>query len=344
MLITSHDVARFAGVSQATVSRALRGDSRVSAATQDRVRRAAEALNYVPSEAGRSLSTRTTRRIGVLVSDLTNPFYPHLIGPLHDELERCGYRMMLLAERSDDALVTEQLLDHSIDGAVLTTTSTGSGLPDALRRKQLPFVFLNRVDGRDGVDGRNGADAAVVDNERGGRIAAAELAELGHRATGLLGGSDDTSTGREREQGFVAGLADAGIVLPDNRIRRGPYDFDTGYFGLSELLAADPSITAVFCGNDVVAIGAYNAALRAGVRIPDELTLVGFDDLPMASWEAFALTTIRYDLRAMARAAARLLLERLSGEAPDSAQRVVVDPELVRRGTHAPPLTAREER
>ncbi|MBQ6640826.1 MAG: LacI family DNA-binding transcriptional regulator [Saccharopolyspora sp.] len=335
MSITSHDVARFAGVSQATVSRALRGDPRVSAATQDRVRHAAQVLNYVPSEAGRSLSTHTTRRIGVLVSDLTNPFYPHLIGPLHDELERCGYRMMLLAERSDDALATEGLLDHSIDGAVLTTATSGSELPDALRRKQIPFVFLNRVDGRDG------ADSAAVDNERGGRLAAEELIALGHRRVALLGGSTDTSSGRDREAGFVDALAEADIALPATRIRRGSYDFDTGYLGLSELLAADPDLTAVFCGNDVVAIGAYNAALRAGVRIPDELTLVGFDDLPIASWEAFSLTTIRYDLQEMARAAARLLVERLSGDAGDPARRVAFAPELVRRGTHAPPATRR---
>lgn len=337
MSITSHDVARFAGVSQATVSRALRGDPRVSAATQDRVRHAAQVLNYVPSEAGRSLSTHTTRRIGVLVSDLTNPFYPHLIGPLHDELERCGYRMMLLAERSDDALATEGLLDHSIDGAVLTTATSGSELPDALRRKQIPFVFLNRVDGRDG------ADSAVVDNERGGRLAAEELIALGHRRVALLGGSTDTSSGRDREAGFVDALAEADIALPATRIRRGSYDFDTGYLGLSELLAADPDLTAVFCGNDVVAIGAYNAALRAGVRIPDELTLVGFDDLPMASWEAFSLTTIRYDLQEMARAAARLLVERLSGDAGDPARRVAFVPELVRRGTHAPPAARGED-
>lgn len=335
MSITSHDVARFAGVSQATVSRALRGDPRVSEATQDRVRHAAQALNYVPSEAGRSLSTHTTRRIGVLVSDLTNPFYPYLIGPLHDELERCGYRMMLLTERSDDALATERLLDHSIDGAVLTTATSGSGLPDALRRKQVPFVFLNRVDGLDD------ADAAVVDNELGGRIVAQELIALGHRRVALLGGSTDTSSGRDREQGFVGELADAGIALPSTRIHRGPYDFDTGYAGLSELLAADPDLTAVFCGNDVVAIGAYNAALRAGIRIPDDLTLVGFDDLPMASWEAFSLTTIRYDLQAMARAAARLLVDRLSGNAPESAQRAAFTPELVRRATHAPPAANR---
>ena len=335
MSITSHDVARFAGVSQATVSRALRGDPRVSAATQDRVRRAAEALNYVPSEAGRSLSTHTTRRIGVLVSDLANPFYPYLIGPLHDELEQHGYRMMLLTERSDTALATEGLLDHSIDGAVLTTATSGSALPDALRRKQVPFVFLNRVDGRDG------ADSAVVDNERGGRMAAAELVELGHRKIALLGGSPDTSSGRDREQGFVAGLADAGIALPASRIRRGPYDFDTGYQGLAELLDADADVTAVFCGNDVVAIGAYNAALREGLRVPDDLTLVGFDDLPMASWEAFSLTTLRYDLPEMARTSARLLVERLAGKATGAARQVAFAPELVRRGTHAPPALRR---
>ncbi|MFR9727963.1 LacI family DNA-binding transcriptional regulator [Saccharopolyspora sp. MS10] len=335
MSITSHDVARFAGVSQATVSRALRGDPRVSAATQDRVRRAADALNYVPSEAGRSLSTHTTRRVGVLVSDLANPFYPYLIGPLHDELEQHGYRMMLLTERSDTALATEGLLDHSIDGAVLTTATSGSALPEALRRKQVPFVFLNRVDGRDG------ADAAVVDNQLGGRIAATELVELGHRKIALLGGSPDTSSGRDREQGFVAGLADAGVALPASRIRRGPYDFDTGYRGLAELLDADADVTAVFCGNDVVAIGAYNAALREGLRVPDDLTLVGFDDLPMASWEAFSLTTLRYDLPEMARAAARLLVERLTGKATGPARQVAFEPELVRRGTHAPPALRR---
>ncbi|MCA1185118.1 MULTISPECIES: LacI family DNA-binding transcriptional regulator [unclassified Saccharopolyspora] len=330
MSITSHDVARFAGVSQATVSRALRGDPRVSVATRERVRHAADALNYVPSAAGRSLSTHTTRRIGVLVSDLANPFYPYLVGPLHDELEQRGYRMMLLTERSDEALAAEQLLDHSIDGAVLTTATSGSGLPDALRRKQVPFVFLNRVGGRDG-------DSAVVDNELGGRLVADELAALGHTRVALLGGVTATSTGREREQGFVAGLADAGIALPASRIRRGPYDFDTGYHGLPELLAADPDLTAVFCGNDVVAIGAYNAALRAGLRIPEDLTLIGFDDLPMASWEAFALTTVRYDLPKMARAAARLLVERLTGDVRETARQVAFQPELVRRGTHAPP-------
>lgn len=331
MSITSHDVARLAGVSQPTVSRALRGDHRVSEATRTRIREAAEALGYVPSEAGRSLSTRSTRRVGVVVTDLANPFYPHLIGPLHDTLERHGYRMMLFAERSETALQTERLLDRSIDGVVLTTAVIGSALPAELTRRGLPFVFLNRD------TGDHKADAAVVDNEAGGRLVAQELLRLGHSEIALLGGPADTTTGRDRELGFRMALSEAGVGLPRRRVRRGPFDDRTGYEGLPDLLSDGPRPTAVFCGNDVIAIGAMNAARRLGLSIPDDLTIIGFDDLPMASWETFDLTTVRHDLDGMAEAAAELLIERLTGTAPEGQpRRTVFAPTLVPRGTHAP--------
>ena len=126
MAITSRDVARLAGVSQPTVSRALRGDPRVAAETRARVESAVAALGYVPSEAGRNLVTRTAKRIGIVVSDLTNPFYPHLIGPLHDALEDHGYRMMVFTEPSDSQVSVEQLVDGSVDGVVLLTSDVGS--------------------------------------------------------------------------------------------------------------------------------------------------------------------------------------------------------------------------
>ncbi|WDV31739.1 LacI family transcriptional regulator [Streptomyces sp. AD16] len=166
MAITSHDVARLAGVSQPTVSRALRDDPRVSRATREKVRRAAASLDYVPSEAGRTLSTRATRRVGVIVTDLANPFYPHVVAPLHDELERLGYRMMLVTERSDEAVAGERLLDQSLDGVVLATATTDSRLPALLERRGTPHVFLNRD------TGRPGDFASVVDNEGGGRLVA----------------------------------------------------------------------------------------------------------------------------------------------------------------------------
>ncbi|TDD86844.1 LacI family transcriptional regulator [Actinomadura darangshiensis] len=329
MAITSHDVARLAGVSQPTVSRALRGDKRVSEATRQRVVQAATALGYVPSEAGRSLSTRTTKRVGVMVTDLTNPFYPHLIGPLHDELERRGYRMMLFAERSESAAADERLLDRSIDGVVLATATVDTALPGELSRRGMPFVFLNRE------AAGAGNDAAVVDNEAGGRVVAEELVRLGHRDIAIIAGPQSTTTGRDRELGFRYALAEAGIGLPAGRVRRGPFGFETGYGNLAALLSQRPAPTAVFCGNDVIAIGALNAAMRDGVRVPDDLTLIGFDDLPMAGWESFDLSTVRYDLNAMATAAAGLLVERIEGaDGLDGNRRLVFPPVLVLRGTH----------
>lgn len=339
MTITSHDVARLAGVSQPTVSRALRGDARVAVATRERVARAAEALGYVTSEAGRSLVTRRTRRIGTVVTDLANPFYPHLVGPLHDELEQRGYRMMMFAERSDSKMSTARLLDGSLDGVVLMTSKIDSALPAELTRRGLPFVFLNRD------SGEGSGDAAVVDNELGGRLAAELVADLGHRRIGGIFGPQDTTTGRERELGFRLALAERGLAVQADAVRRGPFDFATGHALLTEALTADPRPTAVFCGSDAIAIGALNAALAAGLRVPHDLTVIGFDDIPMASWESFRLTTVSHDLGAMVRGATRLLLERIEQESADGtplpveapARRVVSVPHLVERGTHAPP-------
>ncbi|MFD7296853.1 LacI family DNA-binding transcriptional regulator [Streptomyces sp. NPDC059897] len=329
MAITSHDVAKLAGVSQPTVSRALRDDPRVSLATREKIKRAAQALNYVPSEAGRTLSTRSTHRVGVIVTDMTNPFYPHVVAPLHDELQRLGYRMMLLTERSDEAVAEEKLLDQSLDGVVLATATTDSRLPALLERRGMPYVFLNRD------TGRPGDFASVVDNEGGGRLVAQELVGLGHRRLAGIFGAANTTTGRDRELGFRLALADAGIGLPDDRVVRGAFEYETGYAALPSLLDAAEPPTAVFCGNDVVAIGVLNAAIAAGVKVPDDLTVVGFDDLPMAAWEVFRLTTVRHDLSELAFQAARLLARRIAGDIDADGERLVLPTEFVPRATHA---------
>lgn len=330
MAITSRDVARLAGVSQPTVSRALRGDPRVATDTRIRVENAVAALGYVPSEAGRSLVTRVTKRVGIVVSDLTNPFYPHLIGPLHDTLEEHGYRMMVFTERSDSQVSIEQLVDGSVDGLVLLTSNVGSTLPAELTRRRIPFVFLNRETG-EGM-----GDAAVVDNQLGGRIAAARLTELGHRCIGGIFGPTDTSTGRDREMGFRLALADKGIGLAPELTKRGPFEFDTGYHSMLELLKLPERPTAVFCGNDVIAIGAINAATAHGVRIPEDVSLIGFDNIPMAAWPVFQLTTIGHDLNKMAAAAAKLLVDRLRGDDESPSRRIVLEPHLIERSTAIP--------
>ncbi len=326
MSVTSHDVARLAGVSQPTVSRALRQDSQVSEATRERVRVAAEQLGYVPSERGRSLSTRSTRQIA-MVADLDNPLYPQLVGPLHDAFAARGFRMVLLAERGETLLGDERLMDGSIDGAVLTTSQLKSSLPLRLHQRGVPFVQLNRVSGL--VD----ADSVTAENATGGRLVAQLLAELGHRDIGALLGPRETSTAAEREKGFRAGLRAAGIALPAKRVSRGWFSYEVGRLGAQELLSAGPRPTALFCINDVVAVGAMNALTERGLTAPGDVTVIGFDDLEIASWPAFDLTSVRIDFEAMARRSAELLLARLA--APGRS--IVHDRfpvQLVLRSTH----------
>lgn len=328
MAPTSHDVARRAGVTQPTVSRALSGAKGVSEATRQRVVAAASALGYVPSEAGRSLRTRTARRIGIVAPELTNPFYPELIEPLRARLDANGFRAALITDHDENPVVVSSLADGSLDGVILTTSLVDSHLAADLLGRGIPVVLVNRE-----ID-RTDADRCVVDNVAGARQVADLLAGLGHTRIAAIMGRRSTSTGRDREAGFRRGLRSRGLPLPAAFVRRGPFTHEAGRAAMTDLLGLAEPPTAVFCGNDVVALGAYDAALELGLRIPDDLTLVGFDDIAMARWQAFRLTTVRVDLTALAETAVDLLLQRLRDPARP-VERVVVPPELVLRNSHA---------
>ncbi len=326
MNATSHDVARLAGVSQPTVSRALRGDPRVAEATRQKVLLAAADLGYVTSELGRSLSTRSTRQIA-MVADLRNALYPALVEPLHDRFAEHGLRMVLLAERGDDQATYERMLDRSVDGVVLTTTLIGSSLSEGLQARGLPFVELNRLSGRPNIDG------VTADNRGGAAAVARLLVAEGHRRIGAVFGISEASTSQEREAGFRAALADAAVDLPSSRATHGGFGYEDGERGFATVLAGRRPPTAVFCVSDQVAVGALNQAQRMGISVPGDVAIVGFDDSAMAAWPCFDLTTARVDLRGMAVAAAELLVRRLGGEVGESTT-LVFPAELVLRGTH----------
>lgn len=364
--VTSHDVARVAGVSQSTVSRALRNDPRISEATRQRVRDAVAELRYVPSEVGRSLVTRNTRTIGIVITDLNSVFYPFLVAPLQDEVAARDYRMVLFTDRVDTvpesnferrrsadretgvtgakdaqarpdessgiSTLLDRLLDRSISGAILTTSVLDGQVPRELAQRSLPFVFLTRF-----VEGVH-ADIAVVDNSLGASLAAAEAVRLGHTRVGSIFGPANTSTGRDRERGIRAALTAAGVPLADSMTRRGAFTFESGHSAMTELMREDPPPTVVLCANDAVAIGAYNAALAMGLSVPADVSLVGFDDLPMAGWEVFGLTTVHEPIEEMARTAVRLLIDRIEGGINGSEVRQrVFEPRLVVRRTLTPP-------
>jgi LacI family transcriptional regulator len=328
--ITSRDIAKAAGVSQSTVSRALRGDTRVAEATRLRVVETAERLQYTPNVLARSLITNRTRTIGVVVSDITNPFYPELLDVLHGEITLSGYRTVLFNERTDEGgadTLLPQLAGRAVDGMVFASVTLGSRSAEVFSRAGLPVVLLNRH-----VDAAQ-VDRVISDNEAGGQLAGRFLAEMGHRRIALIAGPANTSTSRDREAGFRAILEELGTPLQERYRRSGDYSHQSGYQWCLDLLREDERPTAIFCGNDVIAFGALDAAKRLRVRVPEELSILGFDDIEMASWEVFSLTTIRQPLARMAKVAVRMLVERLEADGAQEPREVAFPTQLIRRET-----------
>lgn len=324
-MITSLDVARAAGVSQATVSRALRDERGVSPQTRARVRAAARKLGYV---AGRP---RSTGAVAVVSAPLDNPFYPALVGPLQEALDRLGLRTVLLVDLPDRPPDLSTLVDGAFAGVVLTTCERGSTLPAELAARGVPVALADRA-----VD-ECAVDTCVADNRFGAATVAELLVELGHRRIAAIMGPESASTGHERWIGFVDRLAALGVPPQDVALVRGPFTAETGRRGLEALLGDGSALpTAVFCGNDVIAGGVLDAATALGLRVPEDLTVVGFGGTSRTGWGRDDLTTVHVDLAAMATTVAEALAARLrSPDAP--ARRVVLVPRLLARGTHAPP-------
>jgi LacI family transcriptional regulator len=331
-MTSSHDIARQVGVSQSTVSRALRGDRRVAASTRRRVEQAARDLGYVPNAAARSLITSRTETIAVVLADITNPFFPQLVDVLHDEFGLSGYRTVLLNDRTNATGATElipRLSSGSVDGIVFLSSLLTSPVPKTLADRGLPVILLNRE-----VEGLE-VDVVVSDNIGGGALAAESLVKLGHTRIGLIPGPANTSTGRDRELGFLASLRRHGVAFDERLRRESPYSHQGGYQAGIELLVEPEPPTAIFCGNDVIAFGVLDAARRLGVEVPERLSVIGFDDIEMAGWELFSLTSIRQPLAQMAKAAAGMLLDRINSAGSLPPRRQVFPAGLVTRATTA---------
>lgn len=329
-MVTSRDVAQFAGVSQPTVSRALRGDARVSEATRQRVRDAAAKLGYTTNPIGRALSVGRSTRVGLVVTDLDNQFYGHVISPLHDELQTMGYELVLVTESSETGPVADHVAANGLCGVVLTTTTVDSVLPVRLQDRGVPFVYFNRT--------ANGvlADAVTVDPVTGMTEMVDALVEHGHQRVGAVFGPQNTSTGQEREETLRALLEEKGIAIPRRLTRHGPFDFATGYTSCRELMEADGAPSVIVCGNDVVAVGALNAAVDLHLDVPGDVSIVGFDDLPTSRWPLIQLSTVAYDLAGMSRAAARMVVARVENDADRPAEVEAFPTRYVARRTLGP--------
>ena len=317
-----------AGVSQATVSRVLNGNPNVAPETRDRVLEVVDRVGYELNESARRLITRRSHTVGVIVDDITNPFYPELIDSLADETADTAYRLLLL--KASDAEGTDALRSLPqglVDGVIFTAAMLDSAAVAEAVRRGHPIVLLNRyVDNLD-------SDLVVTDNIAGGALIGEHLLALGHRRIGLINGLTNTSTARDRAKGFLdvaSAAADVQVAEED-----GDFSHDSGVEAARALLAQTPDVTAVFATNDAMAMGVINHCRATGLRVPEDLSVVGFDDLPMAAWPIWDLTTVKQPIRQMAARGLRLLFERL--DAPNRPpQHQQFETELVVRGTTGP--------
>lgn len=329
---TSRDIAARASVSQATVSRVLSGSTNVSPETRQRVLAVLEETGYRPDGVARAMITRRTGSVGVVVDDITNPFYPQLLQALSAELSAADRRMLFWnSSGAGEPGAVEAIRQRLVDGVIFTTATAGSEVLLEAIADGAPAVLVNRY-----VRALE-SDTVVTDNTGGGRLVAEYLVGHGHRRVAVIAGPRGVSTATDRTGGFVRALNRLDAPLDRSLRLQCAFTHAAGHEAARRLLALDEPPSAIFCVNDVLAFGAIDAARAAGVRVPDDVWIIGFDDIDMASWEAFDLTTVRQPMLAMARAAVEILLARLEDpDAPPISKRFGSEL-IVRRSTaHAP--------
>jgi LacI family transcriptional regulator len=332
--VTLKDVAARAGVHPATASRALSPETRilVSEETARRVLAAARELGYRPNPVARSLRTRRSHTVGVLIPDLNNPLFPPIVRGLDDRLAASGYVALIGNTDGDDErerVVFEQMRARHVDGFVLATAHLRSSLLAEAARAELPVVLVNRL----AED--YSFPSVSVDNERGVRMAVTHLAALGHRRIAHIAGPQNLSTGLNRYRGFVSAMAASGLpVDPGLVVFAERFSLQEGQRCCRELLALPERCTPVAAGNDMLALGCYAALDAAGLRCPDDMSVVGFNDMPFIDLLKPPLTTVRFPHYQVGTEAAQLLLERIGGN-NGPVKILYLAPEFITRGSTA---------
>jgi LacI family transcriptional regulator len=326
-VVTSRDVAKHAGVAQATVSRVLRNSPNVSEDTRVKVERAFRELGYRPNGPARAMRTRQTDTIGVVVSRIDNPFYPEMLQAISVELEAIGKRMIVWnSQGAGEESATDAVRQRLIDGLIFTTaTRDTQPLREALA-VSAPVVLANRT--------LRGAacDQIESDSLRGGQAVVDYFVSGGHRKVAMIGGMEGVSTSEKRLAGFKAGIERAGLSFSEDCHLRGDFTHGRAEEIFAEFMSRKQKPTAIFCVNDVTAFGAIDMARRMKVRVPEDVWIVGYDDIKMSSWSAFDLTTVRQQIPKMAKLAIDCLLDRIAGKS-HKPRRITIEPTLVVRGS-----------
>ena len=328
--ITAYEVASLAGVSQSAVSRTFTFGASVSERTREKVMKAAKKLSYRPNLIARSLSTRRSDMVGVIVPPLENHFYPEMLETLSAELSRTGRRMLLFTSQQNSPVepILEDVLNARVDALVMVAASVSSHFAEECQKIGLPIVLLNRK-----TDGKT-VSSVTSTNQKGAATIAKFLIAGGHKRFAYVAGLESSSTNRDREEAFTQVLAQHGHKLSARGV--GDYVFDRAAQVAREMLSAPQRPDAVFCANDHMALAFINVAkAEFNLAVGNDISVVGFDDAEQSRWPLFDLTTFAQPLLKMVEQVARIIDNQLAGarEAPE----VVVPGELVvRRSARLP--------
>jgi LacI family transcriptional regulator len=335
VVTTIHDVARAAGVSTSTVSRALNGSGRISSRTRQHVTQIAEAMGYQPNDLARSLLAKRSQTIAVLVPDITNPFFPELVMGIERVAAARGHLVLLCNSATEESTWRDlaALRRRQVDGIILIgarlsadrLAAVTSGIPVVTVDREVPLP---------------GASVVQSDHRAGGHAATSHLIGLGHRAIAHVAGPSWLSVAQLRRSGYADALAAARLPADERLVVEGDFLETGGYAAAHELIGRGTEFTAVFAANDLMAIGVLAALEEHGRAVPGEVSVIGFDDIHLASYIRPRLTTVRQDIYRLGTRAAEILIDRLDAPGAAAPTQETITAELVVRESTAPPAAA----
>ncbi|WP_397535413.1 LacI family DNA-binding transcriptional regulator [Roseateles sp.] len=330
---TIKDVAALAGVSFTTVSHVLNETRPVSADARRRVLAAVEEIGYLPSAVARSLRKSETKIIGVLVPNVNNPFFAELVVGVEECCRLAGYSVFLCNSDNDPRRQQQYmrtLLEKRVDGLLLSSAGDAAALARIFKLATVPAVTVDRL-----VPGAR-ADRVSVNNLDGASKAVRHLVGLGHRKIGCISGPAEFEVTQERVEGWRRAQEEAGFNADEQLLIESDFSSSGGYEAARQLLSTHPDMTALFASNDLMALGALRAAAEIGIKVPQQLSIVGFDDIELSSYVFPGMTTVGCSIRELGREAGRVLIDRI--ENPGAPLKdVQLTPRLVLRESTAAP-------
>ncbi len=331
--LTINDIAREAGVSKATVSRVLNNPEKVAETTRKKVLSVIQERHYRPNPLARALTIQRTGIIGVIVSDITNPFYAVMVRNIEEVCRMHQHYIFLCntdGRKEEEEFYIRSLLEKKVDGMILAATQMDSQGLELLKNTHLPFIFVSRLPKE-----RECCDYVMADNILGGYMATQYLLSLGHRKIAYFAGRWETSSNLDRFEGYKKALLEQGVPFEENYVYCGEFTMEGGYReGIKMLTGSADRPTAVFCANDNMAIGLLEACRERKVKVPDEISIIGFDDIPLSSFRSIQLTTISQSIAEMGALSGKIIIDKILDPGKRNLRhQVVFPPKLIIRKT-----------